>query len=74
MKEWFFHQMSNFNIITIVIMITFVTMMSKANMNKQLKMQSEEFNKKIDEIKDEMRGQNTAISRLLEQLLGSRLK
>jgi energy-converting hydrogenase Eha subunit H len=73
MKEWIFTQLTNFNIITIIIMITFVTMMSKANMNKQLKMQSEEFNKKIDEIKDEMRGQNTAISRLVEQILG-RLK
>jgi energy-converting hydrogenase Eha subunit H len=74
MKEWIFHQLNNFNIITIIVMITFVTAMSKSNTNKQLKMQSEEFNKKIDEIKDEMRGQNTAISRLLEQLLGGRLK
>lgn len=68
------HQFQSFNLITILVMISFVTAMSKANLNKQLKLQSEEFNKKIDEIKDEMRGQNTAISRLVEQLLGGRFK
>lgn len=72
--EWLMHQFQSFNLITILVMISFVTAMSKANLNKQLKLQSEEFNKKIDEIKDEMRGQNTAISRLVEQLLGGRFK
>lgn len=70
MIHWLEHQFAELNVIAIVIIFTFVTAMSKTNTQKMLTKQSEEFNKKIDEVKDEMRGQNSAISRLCEQILG----
>lgn len=62
MIDWLTKQFTEFNVLTIVVMITFVTTMSKANTNKQLKAQSEEFYKEFEEIKDEIRGQHQAIS------------
>ena len=53
--HWLVSQFENFNVFTILVMITFVTAMSKANMTKQLKAQSEEFYKEFEEIKDEIR-------------------
>ena len=70
MLHWLQHQFAELNVVAIVIIFSFVTAMSKTNTQKMLMKQSEEFNKKIDEMKDEMRGQNSAISRLIEQLLG----
>jgi hypothetical protein len=62
MMDWITHQIENCNILTIIIMIIFVTSMSKANTVKLLKAQSEEFYKEMEEIKDEIRGQHQAIS------------
>jgi energy-converting hydrogenase Eha subunit H len=60
--NWIIDQIKNFNLLTIIVMITFVTTMSKANTNKQLKAQSEEIYKEFEEVKDEIRGQHQAIS------------
>lgn len=54
MKDWIVHQITDINILTIVIMIFFVTTMSKANTNKLLKQQSSEIYNDIEEIKDEI--------------------
>lgn len=54
MKEWLYYQIVHFNILTIIVMITFVTMMSKANTTKLLKEQSQEFYNDIEELKDEI--------------------
>jgi hypothetical protein len=62
MMGWLTHQFENFNVLTIIVMITFVTTMSKANTVKLLKAQSEEFYKEMEEVKDEIRGQHQAIS------------
>ena len=70
MIHWLNQQFETINVIAIIIIFSFVTAMSKTNTQKMLTKQSEEFNKKIDEVKDEMRGQNSAISRLCEQILG----
>lgn len=60
--NWLIHQVENFNLLTIIVMIIFVTSMSKANTVKLLKAQSEEFYKEFEEVKDEIRGQHQAIS------------
>jgi hypothetical protein len=65
MREWIFSQFDHFNFLTIIIMITFVTTMSKANTTKQLKAQSEEFYKEMEEVKDEIRGQHDSLADLI---------
>jgi C4-dicarboxylate transporter len=54
MKEWIMNQLTNLNILTILIMIMFVTFLSKSNTQKLLKEQSQEFYKDIEEVKDEI--------------------
>lgn len=54
MIEWITKQFQEVNVLTILIMITFVTAMGKANLNKQLQKQSEEFYKEIEEVKQEI--------------------
>lgn len=54
MKEWLYYQFAHFNFLTIIVMITFVTMLSKANTIKLLKEQSNEFYNDCEEIKDEI--------------------
>jgi hypothetical protein len=54
MTGWLIKQFEDLNILTLIIMITFVTTMSKANLIKQLKAQSEEFYKEAEEIKSEI--------------------
>jgi energy-converting hydrogenase Eha subunit H len=63
--SWIIHQIENFNFITIIVMITFVTNMSKTNTTKQLKAQSTEIYKEFEEVKDEIRGQHQAITALI---------
>jgi uncharacterized protein YpmS len=65
MKEWIWSQFVHFNLITIIVMITFVTAMSKSNMNKQLKKQSEEIYNEFEEVKDEIRGQHVSLAELI---------
>jgi hypothetical protein len=54
MTHWLVAQFSSINVLMLIIMIIFVTSMSKANMIKQLKRQSEEFYKEFEEVKDEI--------------------
>lgn len=54
MKDWIINQLININLFTILIMITFVTFMSKGNTQKLLKEQSQEFYNDIEEVKDEI--------------------
>jgi hypothetical protein len=54
MKEWIIGQLETINILTILIMIIFVTALSKANTQKLLKEQSQEFYNDIEEVKDEI--------------------
>ena len=54
MREWIWSQLEHFNFLTIIVMITFVTTMSKANTNKLLKEQSSEFYNEIEELKQEI--------------------
>lgn len=56
MKDWLLHQFAHFNVLMILIMILFVTAMSKANTQKMLKEQSQELYAEFEEIKDEIRG------------------
>jgi hypothetical protein len=63
--NWIVDQFENCNLLTILIMIIFVTSMSKANTMKQLKAQSEEIYKEFEEVKDEIRGQHTSIAQLI---------
>lgn len=54
MSEWIWSQLVHFNFLTIIVMITFVTTMSKANTNKLLKEQSSEIYNEIEELKQEI--------------------
>lgn len=66
MINWLIHQLENLNLLMLIIMITFVTVMGKANMIKQLQKQSEEFTKEIEEVKDEIRGQHNSLADLMQ--------
>jgi hypothetical protein len=67
--DWIIKQFTDLNVLAIIIIFTFVTAMSKMNTQKLLMKQSEEFNKKIDEVKIEMKGENQALSRMIELIL-----
>ena len=54
MKDWIIHQITDLNVLTIIIMIFFVTTLSKANTNKLLQKQSTEIYNDIEESKDEI--------------------
>jgi hypothetical protein len=54
MIDWIDKQFLDLNVLTIIIMIVFVTAMGKSNLNKQLTKQSEEFYKEIEEVKQEV--------------------
>jgi len=54
MKDWIIHQITDLNVLTIIIMIFFVTTLSKANTNKLLQKQSTEIYNDIEELKDEI--------------------
>jgi ABC-type iron transport system FetAB permease component len=56
MKEYIFSQLESFNFLMILVMITFVSILSKSNMQKQLKELSQELYNDFEEIKDEIRG------------------
>jgi ABC-type transporter MlaC component len=56
MKEWLFSQFESFNLLMILVMISFVTALSKANTQKMLKEQSQELYAEFEELKDEVRG------------------
>ena len=54
MKEWLFSQFEHFNVLMIIVMVTFVTIMSRSNTTKLLKEQSQEFYAEIEEVKQEI--------------------
>ena len=56
MENWILNQFQNFNVFMLVVMIIFVTAMSKANTQKMLKEQSQELYAEFEELKDEIRG------------------
>jgi hypothetical protein len=56
MVDWLLHQFLTLNVLSLLIMIVFVSMLSRANLQKQLKAQNEEVYKEFEEIKDEIRG------------------
>lgn len=56
MTAWIVEQFETLNVLSIMIMILFVTAMSKANTQKMLKEQSQELYAEFEEIKDELRG------------------
>ena len=55
MITWITHQFETLNVLMLLIMIVFVTALSKSNNQKMLKEQSVEFYNDIEEIKDEIR-------------------
>lgn len=59
--SWLIHQIENFNLLTIIVMVAFVTALSKSNNQKMLKEQSKEFYNDIEELKDEIRGNTQRI-------------
>jgi hypothetical protein len=65
-QHWVIMQFENLNVLMLVIMITFVTAMSKANTTKQLKSLSEEFYKEFEEIKDELREHHQSILAVIQ--------
>ena len=71
MIEWWVDQLKHFNVLMLIVMITFVTAMSKSNMNKQLKKQSEEIYKDFEEIKDEIREHHANITSLITMIKGN---
>lgn len=54
MLNWITHQFAELNVVAIVIIFAFVTFMSRNDMTKQLKAQSQEFYKEFEEIKAEI--------------------
>lgn len=66
MVNWFIHQLESLNVLMLIIMIVFVTTLSKSNNQKMLKEQSTEFYNDIEEIKSEIRGQNQALTALIQ--------
>lgn len=61
MTAWIIEQFETLNVLSILIMISFVTAMSKANTQKMLKEQSQELYAEFEEIKDELRGVGQSI-------------
>jgi gas vesicle protein len=59
--SWIMHQIENFNLLTIIVMVSFVTILSKSNNQKMLKEQSKEIYNDIEELKDEIRGNTQSI-------------
>jgi hypothetical protein len=56
MKEWLLSQFEHFNVLMLIVFFLFSTILSKANLTKQLKEQSQELYCELEEIKDEIRG------------------
>lgn len=53
--HWLIEQVRHFNVLTILVMVIFVTALSKANTQKLLKEQSQELYAEFEELKDEIR-------------------
>lgn len=55
MKEWLYNQFLHFNVLMLAVIFVYTNILSKSNVQKQLKEQSDEFYKWHEEIKDEIR-------------------
>jgi len=66
MINWLIHQFESLNVVMLIIMIGFVTALSKSNNQKMLKEQSKEIYNDIEELKDELRGQHQALTALIQ--------
>lgn len=67
MQEWLIDQFKTFNLLNILVMIIFVTAMSKANTQKMLKEQSQELYAEFEELKTEVRGVGQSIINCLKK-------
>ena len=56
MIQWIVQQITDFNMLMFVAIIIFNTALSRANLQKMLKEQSQELYNDFEEIKDEIRG------------------
>ncbi len=56
MIQWLVQQITEFNVLMFVAIIIFNSALSKVNMQKMLKEQSQELYNDFEEIKDEIRG------------------
>ena len=66
MITWLIHQFENLNVLMLIVMIVFVTTLSKSNNQKMLKEQSKEFYNDIEEVKDEIRGLHQSLIALIQ--------
>ena len=66
MINWLIHQFESLNVLMLIIMIAFVTTLSKTNNQKMLKEQSKEIYNDIEEVKDEIRGQGQSLTALIQ--------
>ena len=55
MKEWLYLQFEHFNVLMLVVFFVFSTILSKSNLTKLLKEQSQEIYAEIEEVKDTIR-------------------
>ncbi len=58
MKEWLLSQFEHFNVLLLIVILIIQLFMAKANTQKMLKEQSQELYNELEEIKDEIRGNN----------------
>lgn len=56
MKDWLYFQFQHFNVLMLMVIFVFTSVLSRANLIKQLKEQSQEIYKWHEELKDEIRG------------------
>ena len=54
MINWLVHQFETLNVLMLIIMVAFVTTLSKVNNQNMLKEQSKEIYNDIEEVKDEI--------------------
>lgn len=66
MINWLVHQFESLNVLMLIIMISFVTALSKANNQKMLKEQSQEFYNDIEEVKDEIRETHQSLAAIIQ--------
>ena len=56
MEKWMYLQLEHFNILMLIVILFFTSMLSKANLTKEIKEQNRDLRNEFEEIKDEIRG------------------
>ena len=56
MDKWLWLQLEHFNILMLVVILFFTSMLSKMNLTKEIKEQNRDLRNEFEEIKDEIRG------------------